>query len=70
MVGFDDIPMAALYHPSITTVRLPIGKLGDCAVATLRQMLEEKDQTQHPTAFFDTELVERKSTNPAYVEEI
>ena len=70
VVGFDDIPMAALYHPSITTVRLPIGKLGDCAVETLRRMLDAKDQARQPAVHFDTELIERKSTNPAYVEEI
>lgn len=70
VVGFDDIPMAALYHPSITTVRLPIGKLGDCAVETLQQMLEEKEFARRPAVYFDTELIERKSTNPSFVEEI
>ena len=54
LVGFDDVPMAAMVAPPLTTVRLPIDEVGRAAVA----MLTEGPSTKE----FVGELVLRRST--------
>ena len=57
LVGFDDVPMAAMVAPPLTTVRLPVGEVGPAAVA----MLAEGPSTKE----FVGELVFRRSTTRA-----
>jgi DNA-binding LacI/PurR family transcriptional regulator len=54
LVGFDDVPMAAMVAPPLTTIRLPIDEVGPAAVA----MLTEGPSTKE----FVGELVLRGST--------
>jgi DNA-binding LacI/PurR family transcriptional regulator len=54
LVGFDDVPMAAMVAPPLTTIRLPIDEVGPTAVAMLSQGPSTKD--------FVGELVLRRST--------
>ncbi len=37
LVGFDDVPMAAMVAPPLTTIRLPVNEVGPAAVAMLAQ---------------------------------
>jgi LacI family transcriptional regulator len=57
LVGFDDVPMAAMVAPPLTTISLPIGEVGAVAVA----MLGESPSTKELVG----ELVVRQSTAPA-----
>jgi LacI family transcriptional regulator len=42
VVGFDDIPWAAYHTPSLTTVRQPLGKMGQIAAENLVRMIEAR----------------------------
>jgi LacI family transcriptional regulator len=55
VVGFDDVPMAAMVAPPLTTISLPAGDVGDVAVAMLsggpaRKELFGKLVVRHSTA--------------------
>ncbi len=41
VVGFDDLPPAATATPTLTTVRQPIKRIGELAVETLLEIIEE-----------------------------
>jgi DNA-binding LacI/PurR family transcriptional regulator len=56
VVGFDDVPMAAMVAPPLTTISLPTSDVGAVAVA----MLREGPSTQELFG----ELVVRHSTAP------
>jgi DNA-binding LacI/PurR family transcriptional regulator len=43
VAGFDDIAMAALYSPAITTVKQPIGEMAGSVVAALIEQIEQPD---------------------------
>ena len=61
VVGFDDIPIAALASPALTTVAMPKSELGRGAAVTLAQQLNHA----RPLALrrvLDTELVVRQSS--------
>jgi LacI family transcriptional regulator len=60
VVGFDDVPLAAYFHPPLTTVRLPAYELGHAAgVALLERISEPAVPTRTLLA---TDLVIRAST--------
>ena len=64
VVGFDDIPWAAFHTPSLTTVRQPLGKMGQIAAETLIHMIEHEGD--HITEIaIEPELVVRESTGKA-----
>ncbi len=69
VTGFDDIPMAALYQPPITTVRLPIGDMGRTAVDRLYGIIHGSPGAGGDIRY-DGGLVVRKSTDSSYVETI
>jgi LacI family transcriptional regulator len=60
IVGFDDIQMAELFTPSLTTIRVDKYKLGRTAVGLLLKMLEDPEN-ELPPVFLDVELVVRNS---------
>jgi DNA-binding LacI/PurR family transcriptional regulator len=64
VMGFDDIPGAAFYTPSLTTVRQPLTRMGEVAAQTLLERIEgEKD---YPTEIaIEPDLVVRESTAKA-----
>jgi LacI family transcriptional regulator, galactose operon repressor len=66
VVGFDDIPQAASYHPSLTTIRQPITQIGYTAATTLIDILESRWANHGRTAepqhiVLPTELIVRES---------
>jgi LacI family transcriptional regulator, galactose operon repressor len=63
LLGFDDIPLAAMVHPSLTTVGLPMEPLGRAGVDLLIGLLQ--DPTRHTTRReLGTQLMVRASTGP------
>src|SRR3979411_1193564 len=64
VVGFDDIPWAAFHTPSLTTVRQPLGKMGQIAAETLIRMIEDHGVQSSEIAIEPT-LVVRESTGRA-----
>jgi DNA-binding LacI/PurR family transcriptional regulator len=60
VLGFDDIPGAAFHMPSLTTVRQPLGRMGEVAAQTLLQRIEGKKDL--PDIAIEPELVVREST--------
>ena len=63
IAGFDDIPMASLFHPALTTVRQPLFEMGSAATKMMISLLSGVDI---PTTRLElrTELVVRNSTGP------
>lgn len=61
VVGFDDIAMAAMATPSLTTVALPKGESGRAAVDLLLALLNDEEP---PVLRLPTELIVRGSTGP------
>jgi DNA-binding LacI/PurR family transcriptional regulator len=64
VIGHDDIPMAALLSPALTTVRQPMQELGSRAVAMLVGHLQSST-TANPTILsLHPQLMVRASTGP------
>jgi LacI family transcriptional regulator len=61
VVGFDDIPGAALANPGLTTVRQPLVRMGEIAAQTLVSEIEERE-TYIPEIAIEPEFVIREST--------
>ncbi len=62
VIGFDDIPMASSVHPSLTTIRQPMVRMGETAVELLVALLEDRAPINLHREFA-TELVIRQSTS-------
>ena len=64
IIGFDDIDLASLVFPPLTTISLPRDRLGKLAFQALQQILnaEGRDGSEH---VIETSLVIRESTAPA-----
>lgn len=65
IVGFDDIPEAAYFFPSLTTVRQNTHKLGALAVEKINQMIlaRQEEQTIEPEiTWVEPRLIIRKSS--------
>lgn len=63
VIGFDDIPLAAMVSPSLASVRVDKYGLGQQAMARLFAMLEDPDVILPPIRI-DVELVIRESALP------
>jgi LacI family transcriptional regulator len=63
IVGFDDIQMAALMHPPLTTLRQDKVGLGRAAAQALLRMLDDPE-TSPPVRALPVELLVRGSTAP------
>lgn len=61
ILGFDDIPQAALVHPALTTVRQPLEQMGRVATLMLLDMLKDRENVSSRIEL-PTELVIREST--------
>jgi LacI family transcriptional regulator len=64
LVGFSDIPAAALIDPALTTVRQPAFDMGRAAVSLLLRQFEEGPDFQPETVVLETELRVRGSSAP------
>lgn len=60
IVGYDDISLASLIVPSLTTIKQPIKEMGEAAVKTLINQIEGK--TVDIENILPISLVERKTT--------
>jgi DNA-binding LacI/PurR family transcriptional regulator len=59
VVGYDDVPLATVVTPTLTTVRQPAREMGRVAAKLLLDGIEERDV---PTSVdLAPELVERES---------
>lgn len=69
LVGFDDVPIASVVEPALTTVRQPIDRLGWMATEVLLSLIEDslESEDEAPThrIILPTELVVRASCSPA-----
>jgi DNA-binding LacI/PurR family transcriptional regulator len=64
VIGFDDIPGAAFYTPSLTTVRQPLNRMGEVAAQCLLERIE--GQKEYPSEIaIEPEFVIRESTAKA-----
>ncbi|WP_141432109.1 LacI family DNA-binding transcriptional regulator [Bacillus sp. 03113] len=61
ILGFDDIPIAEAYRPSLTTVRQPIVELGIQSAQMLLQQMQEKDQYVKEVRVLSHEIIVRES---------
>jgi LacI family transcriptional regulator len=64
VMGFDDIPGAALQSPSLTTVRQPLNRMGQVAAEILLERIEGKQEYPAEIAI-EPELIVRESTGKA-----
>lgn len=64
VMGFDDIPGANFYSPSLTTVRQPLNRMGEVAAQALLDRIEGKKEYL-PEIAIEPELVVRESTAKA-----
>jgi len=64
VVGADDIPVASLTQPPLTTVRMPRERLGALALQTLHEMLSTRSQGGVELTV-ETELILRETTRIA-----
>jgi LacI family transcriptional regulator len=65
VIGFDDIPAAAVSSPPLTTMRQPIQQSGAAAAETLIDIIAHP-QSQPRQVVLPVELVERDSCPPAF----
>lgn len=64
LVGFDDIPLARLLQPPLTTIKQPIDRLGREGIDLLVEMITTGKTTRPLVQRFSVELVERGSVKP------
>ncbi|GAA2180499.1 LacI family DNA-binding transcriptional regulator [Brooklawnia cerclae] len=62
VAGFDDIMLAELYAPRLTTVRQPMKDMAAAAFESLHAAVETEDPTPGSSLLFRPELVVREST--------
>lgn len=63
LIGFDDIPMAAVAHPGLTTVRQPLEDIGRIATEILLRAIKDPDHSPE-VVVIPTELIIRGTTAP------
>ncbi len=61
LAGFDDIPVSRYVKPALSTVHVPIYKMGVLAIEKLMTNVRDKNGQQKETIVFPTELVLRES---------
>ncbi len=66
IVGFDDIPVSAFIHPSLTTVAMPKWEMGQRAAEVLLSRLQGEEPADPPQRLvLPTTLIVRESTGPS-----
>lgn len=64
VVGFDDIPFAAMVVPPLTTVSLPTIRAGEAAVEVLFELLQSRDSVPPTVSKLPARLIVRATTAP------
>ncbi|HDL41945.1 MAG TPA: LacI family transcriptional regulator, partial [Actinobacteria bacterium] len=62
VVGFDDIPSAALAYPPLSSVRQPMDRVGELVVEMLVEELDEDSESSMKTGILTPELIVRASS--------
>jgi DNA-binding LacI/PurR family transcriptional regulator len=62
VVGFDDITIAALYNPPLTTIRQPLVDMARYAVEAIQRLQRDPTMRQASAVLMGPSLVMRKST--------
>src|SRR5206468_2300944 len=62
LVGWDDIPTAALTSPGLTTMAMPKNELGTSAAAVVLRQIGGGDRDRAQRRLFDPELIVRQSS--------
>jgi LacI family transcriptional regulator len=65
VVGFDDVPHAALFNPSLSTVRQPMERMGSIAVGRILKEIQQDGEVEQEKGRVDLlppELIQREST--------
>lgn len=60
LAGYNDIPAAALVSPGLTTVAVPVARMGELALEILQELMEGKKPARKTTTI-PTELIIRRS---------
>jgi LacI family transcriptional regulator len=71
VVGYDDINIAALYDPALTTIHQPIEEMGTAAVKLLLELLQEGSELSMPRKIMlQSKLIIRESSvvQPSIIE--
>ena len=63
IVGFDDIPLAALVTPPLTTCAVPLDEIGRTGMETLIKLVEDEKDAPEPTIIQPTLVI--RSSAPA-----
>jgi LacI family transcriptional regulator len=63
VIGHDDMPIATMIRPRLTTVRQPLDAIGSEAVRMMIERIEEPRRANRSTAI-DVELIVRGSSFP------
>ena len=64
VMGFDDVELAADFHPALTTIRQNTAVMGEIIGESLIKLIEDS-QFEPPEVMVDTTLVIRSSVSPA-----
>lgn len=64
LAGFDDVPIARLVRPALTTARIPIADLGRRALERLYEIINDPDDAERRSETVRPEVVVRESTRP------
>jgi DNA-binding LacI/PurR family transcriptional regulator len=63
VVGFDDIPLAVIFKPELTTICQPLLRMGQIAARTIIDQIE-KTAAYAPEIMIEPELIVRASSGP------
>ena len=69
VLGFDDVPYAALFNPSLSTVRQPMEQMGSIAVERILNEIQQGGEVVQGKGSVDLlppELVQRESTTAVH----
>jgi LacI family transcriptional regulator len=63
VIGFDDIPLAVVFKPELTTISQPLLRMGQIAAKTIIDQIE-KTAEYSPEIIVEPELIRRASSGP------
>jgi DNA-binding LacI/PurR family transcriptional regulator len=62
LIGYDDLPLASLIAPSLTTISQPLFEMGKAAVERCFSLIETRETESPKHIKFDARLIQREST--------
>jgi LacI family transcriptional regulator len=65
VIGFDDVPIASIVTPALTTIRQPLGEMGRIATTMLLRLIAE-EPLDTMRVELTTSLVVRESCAPPH----